>query len=56
MSDALRLLASARVVSRRASVHKNRGYMLFLPSGATNDNAEDRRIFESIRRSFRFTN
>lgn len=42
-------------VNKLAALHGRRGYMIFLPSKATNDNVEDRRIFESVRRSFRFT-
>jgi len=42
-------------VNKLAALHGQRGYMIFLPSDATNDNAVDRRIFESIRRSFLFT-
>ena len=42
-------------VNKLAALHGNRGYMIFLPSPDTNDDAVDRRIFESIRRSFRFT-
>jgi hypothetical protein len=41
---------------RLAALHGNRGYMVFLVSNAKNDNAVDRRIFESIRASFRFMN
>jgi hypothetical protein len=37
-----------------AALHENRGYMLFLHSPGSND-ADDQRIFESIRSSFRFT-
>jgi hypothetical protein len=37
-----------------AALHGGRGYMVYLPSAAAND-AEDRRIFEAMRQSFRFT-
>jgi hypothetical protein len=37
------------------ALHGKRGYEIFLASTSANDNAADRRIFESIRRSFRFT-
>ncbi len=37
-----------------AALHGGRGYMIYMPSDAAND-AEDRRIFEGIRQSFRFT-
>ena len=37
-----------------AALHRGRGYMIYMPSAAAND-AEDRRIFEGIRQSFRFT-
>jgi hypothetical protein len=43
-------------VIKLAALHGERGYMLFLPSKAANGDAEDRRIFESIRQSFHFTN
>lgn len=42
-------------VNKLAAVHGHRGYMVFLPSNAANDNAADQRTFESIRQSFRFT-
>jgi hypothetical protein len=42
-------------VNKLTALHGKRGYMIFLPSPTTNDEAMDRRIFESIRRSFRFT-
>jgi hypothetical protein len=42
-------------VNKLATVHGERGYMVFLPSKSANDNAEDAQVFESIRRSFRFT-
>jgi hypothetical protein len=38
-----------------AALHGKRGYEIFLASNSANDNAADRRIFESIRQSFRFT-
>jgi len=37
-----------------AALHGGRGYMIYMPSDAANG-AEDRRIFEGIRQSFRFT-
>ena len=40
--------------SKVAALHAGRGYMIYLPSDAAND-AEDRRIFEGMRESFRFT-
>jgi hypothetical protein len=42
-------------VNKIAALHAGRGYMILLPSPTANDDAKDRRIFESIRRSFRFT-
>jgi hypothetical protein len=42
-------------VIKLAAMHGDRGYMIFLPSTAANDDAVDRSLFESIRRSFRFT-
>ena len=42
-------------VNKLAAVHGERGYMVFLPSMAANDNAKDQQVFESIRQSFRFT-
>ena len=42
-------------VNKLVALHGKHGYMIFLPSNATNDDAVDRRIFESICRSFRFT-
>jgi hypothetical protein len=42
-------------VHKMATVHGTRGEMILLASPATNDDAENRRVFESIRRSFRFT-
>jgi hypothetical protein len=42
-------------VIKLAALHGDRGYMVFLPSTAANDDAVDRSMFESIRRSFRFT-
>jgi hypothetical protein len=42
-------------VNLLAALHKGRGYIMFLASKSANDNAEDRRIFESIRSSFGFT-
>jgi len=42
-------------VNKLASLHGNRGYMALLASTTGSGKAEDRRIFESIRQSFRFT-
>jgi hypothetical protein len=42
-------------VNKLAALHGKRGYMILLASSTANHNADDRHIFESIRRSFRFT-
>lgn len=42
-------------VNLLAALHGGRGHVVYLPSATANDDAEDRRIFEGIRRSFRFT-
>jgi len=42
-------------VNKLAALHGTRGYIIFLASRTANDDAEDRRIFESIRSSFDFT-
>ena len=42
-------------VNKLAALRGKRGYMILLASPKANDTAEDRRIFESTRRSFRFT-
>jgi hypothetical protein len=42
-------------VNKLAALHGGRGYIIFLASPTANDDAEDRRIFESIRSSFLFT-
>jgi hypothetical protein len=42
-------------VNKIAALHARRGYMILLPSPTANGTTKDRRIFESIRRSFRFT-
>ena len=42
-------------VNKLAALHGKRGYMILLASPTANDHAENRRIFESTRRSFRFT-
>ena len=42
-------------VNKIAALHGRRGFMVFLPSPTANGKTTDRRIFESIRRSFRFT-
>jgi hypothetical protein len=41
-------------VDKIAALHRGRGYILLLPSPTANGGAENRRVFESIRRSFRF--
>jgi hypothetical protein len=41
-------------VNKLASVHGTRGYIILLASPTANDNAKNRRTFDSIRRSFRF--
>lgn len=41
-------------VNKIAALHARRGYMVLLPSPTANGTTKDRRIFESIRRSFRF--
>jgi hypothetical protein len=38
-----------------AALHGERGYVIFLASETASDNAQDRRVFESMRQSFRFT-
>jgi len=42
-------------VNKIAALHGGRGYMVFLPSPTGTSAAGDRPMFESIRRSFRFT-
>ena len=42
-------------IRKLAALHGTRGYMIFLASPEARTDAEDRRIFDSIRRSFRFT-
>jgi hypothetical protein len=42
-------------VNKIAALHARRGYMILLPSPTANGGSKDRRVFESIRRSFRFT-
>jgi hypothetical protein len=42
-------------VNKLAALHGMRGYMILLASLTANDDADDRHIFESIRRSFRYT-
>ena len=42
-------------VNKLAALHSARGYMIFLASPTANHDADNRRIFKSIRRSFRFT-
>lgn len=41
--------------NKLAALHGTRGYVILLASPSPYNNVEDRRIFESIRRSFRFT-
>jgi hypothetical protein len=43
-------------VNKIVALHNGRGYVMYMPSVAANDDAEDQRIFEAIRQSFRFTN
>jgi hypothetical protein len=38
-----------------AVLHGKRGYFFYMPSATANDDAEDRRIFDKARQSFRFT-
>jgi len=42
-------------VNKLAALHGGRGYVMFLASPTANDEAEDRRVFDSIRSSFQFT-
>lgn len=42
-------------VHKLAALHAARGYMIFLASPTADNDAENRRVFESMRRSFRFT-
>jgi hypothetical protein len=42
-------------VTKLAALHGTLGYIILLASPTANDNATNRRAFESIRRSFRFT-
>jgi hypothetical protein len=42
-------------VNKLAALHATRGYMIFLASPTADNDAENGRIFESIRRSFHFT-
>ena len=42
-------------VNKIVALHDGRGYVMYMPSAAANDDAEDQRIFEAIRQSFRFT-
>jgi hypothetical protein len=41
-------------VHKLATIHRTRGYMMLLASPAAQSDADDRRVFESIRRSLRF--
>jgi hypothetical protein len=43
-------------VNKLAALHGTRGYMILLASQTANNDAQDRHIFESMRRSFHFTN
>lgn len=43
-------------VNELVALHGGRGYVIYMPSAAANDDAEDQRIFEAIRQSFHFTN
>src|SRR3954452_24351803 len=42
-------------VNKLAALHGTGGYIVLLASPVTDEDAEDRQIFESMRRSFRFT-
>jgi hypothetical protein len=42
-------------VNKLAALHRRHGYIILLASPTANDNAADRRIFELLRGSFRFT-
>jgi hypothetical protein len=42
-------------VNKLAALHGRRGYMILFASPSARSEAQDRRIFKSIRRSFRFT-
>jgi hypothetical protein len=42
-------------VNLLAALHEGHGYVMFLASKSANDDAEDRRLFESIRTSLGFT-
>ena len=42
-------------VNKLATLHGKRGFMMLFASPTAKRKAEDRLIFESIRRSFRFT-
>jgi hypothetical protein len=42
-------------VTKLAALHATRGYIILLASPTANDDAKNRRAFESIRQSFRFT-
>jgi hypothetical protein len=42
-------------VDKIAALHGGRGYIVLLASQTANDHAQDRRIFDSMRRSSRFT-
>ena len=42
-------------IRKLAALHGTRGYMIFLASPEARNDGDDRRTFDSIRRSFRFT-
>jgi hypothetical protein len=42
-------------IKKVAALHGTRGYMIFLASPEARNDGEDRRTFDSLRRSFRFT-
>jgi hypothetical protein len=42
-------------VNKIVALHDRRGYVMYMPSVAANDDAEDQRLVEAIRQSFRFT-
>ena len=38
-----------------AALHGDKGWVVYMPSAAANDDAEDQQIFDHARQSFRFT-
>ena len=42
-------------VNKLAALHGHRGFVMYLPSDTANSDTEDRRVFEEIRTSLRFT-